>query len=96
MSEIENLVFEGGGVRGIAFTGAIQCLEEKGILKNVKRFAGSSAGALAATMLALNYNASEFKYLRCWPNIYRKINVFTTFTEECGRNLNQISFPEKF
>ncbi len=33
----ENLVFEGGGVKGIAYVGAMQVLEEKGILGQIRR-----------------------------------------------------------
>jgi len=32
-----NLVFEVGGVKGIAYVGALQVLEEKGILANIVR-----------------------------------------------------------
>ena len=31
----ENLVFEGGGIRGIAFGGVIKCLDELGVLKKL-------------------------------------------------------------
>ncbi|MBQ0128550.1 MAG: patatin-like phospholipase family protein, partial [bacterium] len=40
-----NLVFEGGGVRGIAYAGALEVLEEEKILRKIKRVAGTSAGA---------------------------------------------------
>ncbi len=59
MNTIENLVFEGGGVRGIAYAGAIEALEEKNVLKNVKRVAGTSAGAITAALVSLNYDAAE-------------------------------------
>jgi NTE family protein len=55
----ENLVFKAGGVKGIAYGGAIQALEEAGILLNIKRVSGSSAGAPTATAVALNYTAEE-------------------------------------
>jgi NTE family protein len=55
----KNLVFEGGGVRGMAYAGAIKTLEEKGILQNIERTAGSSAGAIAALVVSLNYTAME-------------------------------------
>ncbi|MEO6133738.1 MAG: patatin-like phospholipase family protein, partial [Ginsengibacter sp.] len=55
----KNLVLEGGGVRGLAYAGALQVLEEKGILKNIENVAGSSAGAIAGLMVALNYNSHE-------------------------------------
>ena len=57
MREIENLVFEGGGVLGFAYVGVVQVLDEKNILKNCKRFAGSSAGAITAALLACGANS---------------------------------------
>jgi NTE family protein len=59
--EIDSLVFEGGGVKGIAYIGGLQVLEEKGILKDIKKFAGSSAGAIIASLLALKYSISEIE-----------------------------------
>jgi len=50
---IENLAFEGGGVRGIAYAGALKTLEGENLLANVKRVAGTSAGAFAALVLSL-------------------------------------------
>ena len=53
MSQFRNLVFEGGGVKGIAYAGAVAVLEEKEILPDIRRVAGTSAGAITATLLAL-------------------------------------------
>ncbi len=55
--EFENLVFEGGGVKGLAFCGALEVLEEKDVMKNIKRLVGSSAGAITAGLLACGYTA---------------------------------------
>ena len=55
----KNLVFEGGGVKGTAYGGAIYILENKNIIKNIKRVAGTSAGAITATLIALNFNSKE-------------------------------------
>ncbi len=54
-----NLVFEGGGVKGIAYAGALRVLEEKGILAGVTRVGGTSAGAINAVLVGLNYSVSE-------------------------------------
>ncbi len=54
-----NLVFEGAGVRGIAYSGAITALESLGVLKNIHRFAGTSAGAIYAILLAVGFNAKD-------------------------------------
>jgi NTE family protein len=55
-----NLVFEGGGVKGIAYGGALEVLEQSQITPQVERVAGTSAGAITATMVGLNYTAAEF------------------------------------
>ena len=57
----KNLVFEGGGVKGIGFVGALQVLEDKHILENIKRFGGTSAGAITALILGLGYTISELE-----------------------------------
>lgn len=56
-----NLVFEGGGVLGLAYIGALEILEEKDILKDIKRIGGASAGAINALLLSLGYTNSELK-----------------------------------
>ncbi|XP_078585904.1 uncharacterized protein LOC144867709 [Branchiostoma floridae x Branchiostoma japonicum] len=55
----ENLVLKGGGAKGIAYIGACQVLDEAGILPNIKRFAGTSAGAITATLLAIGMSPQE-------------------------------------
>lgn len=57
----ENLVFEGGGNKGLAYCGAVRVLEEIGVWPNIKRFAGSSAGAMTAALLAVGYNSFEIE-----------------------------------
>lgn len=57
--EYRNLVMEGGGVRGLAYAGALQILEERGILSDLENVGGSSAGAIAGLMVALNYSTAE-------------------------------------
>lgn len=59
--EIQNLVFEGAGVRGLAYVGAIRELEDRNCLSNVQRVAGTSAGAIAALTLSLGYSAAEME-----------------------------------
>ena len=56
-----NLVFEGGSVKGIAYVGALEELEKRGIMPNILRGGGTSAGAINAVLLALNYSADEMR-----------------------------------
>lgn len=55
----KNLALEGGGVRGLAYSGALEVLEQKNILQSIERIAGSSAGAIAGLMISLGYNSKE-------------------------------------
>ncbi len=55
----KNLVFEGGGVKGIAYVGAMETLREKGILPNITRVGGTSAGAINAVLVGLNYSPEK-------------------------------------
>lgn len=57
--QYKNLVLEGGGVRGLAYVGAMQVLDSLGILKNIERVGGTSAGAIQAMMLSIGYTPTE-------------------------------------
>ncbi|GIM27411.1 phospholipase [Clostridium polyendosporum] len=54
-------IFQGGGVKGIGFVGAICYLEEQGYTWG--KLAGTSAGALVASLLAVGYKGSELKQI---------------------------------
>lgn len=74
-------VFSGGGIRGIAFVGAIAVLEERGFL--FERVAGTSAGSIIAAMLASGYSSEE---------MYREINQLT-LTDILDKRKWTIPFP---
>ncbi|MCU9613848.1 patatin-like phospholipase family protein [Caldibacillus lycopersici] len=50
-------VFSGGGIKGLAFIGAYEELEAKGI--TFSRLAGTSAGSIIASLIAAGYTAQE-------------------------------------
>jgi NTE family protein len=52
-------VFEGGGVKGIGLVGAVYEIEKAGYV--FENLAGTSAGAIVASLLAVGYNAEEIK-----------------------------------
>lgn len=53
-------VFEGGGVKGIAFAGAVAAAEEAGI-DRWKNVAGTSAGAIVACLLVVGYDGERLR-----------------------------------
>jgi len=87
---INTLIFEGGGIKGLSYVGALKELEENNIidLENIKYVGGTSAGAIVATLIAsehstsdmhdilFNTNWGKFKDGRFMSNIFRLINQF--------------------
>jgi predicted acylesterase/phospholipase RssA len=58
---MNTLCFSGGGIRGIAFAGALSYLESINNIKleNINTFIGTSIGAVYATLLALKYDITD-------------------------------------
>ncbi len=58
-TQYENLVFEGAGMRGLAYTGVITELEQQGVLENINKVGGTSAGSIVSLALSLGYTPEE-------------------------------------
>ncbi|MGZ5243903.1 MAG: patatin-like phospholipase family protein [Bacteroidia bacterium] len=54
-----NLVLEGAGIRGIAYSGALMELQEHKILDSISRVGGTSAGAITALAVSIGYSPQE-------------------------------------
>jgi len=61
-----DIVCEGGGVRGIALVGALAVLEERGY--QPQNLAGTSAGAIIATLRAAEYSPAEIYAIMTSPD----------------------------
>ena len=59
----ENVVIEGGGPKVLASLGSIKWLENAKLLTKTKRFAGTSAGAILAALLATGHSIEEIEKL---------------------------------
>lgn len=60
---IENLVFEGGGILGIAYLGVLDYLHKNGLMANVKRASGTSAGAITACITSFQLPFNDVKLI---------------------------------
>lgn len=58
---VKNLVFEGAGLRGIAYCGVVGELESKKIMESVEKVGGTSSGAIVALMISLGYSGKEMQ-----------------------------------
>lgn len=76
----DNLCLQGGGIKGCAFLGMARALVELDKLSSIKRFIGSSAGAIFATGLACGIPVHEMEAI-----IYA-----TDFTQFMDGNYGQI------
>lgn len=54
-------IFQGGGMKGIAYVGAYLALEEKGFV--CKKAAGTSIGAVIAGLITAGYKGKELAYI---------------------------------
>ena len=62
----KQFVFEGGGVKGIGFLGALQQFEKTygpRSLNQIERVAGASAGAIMALFMGLNFTLKEMEHV---------------------------------
>lgn len=105
MRAFEALIFEGGGSKGVAHTGALKELHDSGRLAGIRRFAGSSAGAITALLLAADFTPceigdivtrapwAELLHDRCGVirDIYRLVRNFGLYQGDVMRNyLNSV------
>ncbi len=74
-----DLVFEGGGAKGVAFLGALKALEEANIKPG--RLLGTSAGAMMATFIAAGIDSESLKHILTdrLPSGHRRMSVFSDY-----------------
>ena len=88
---IENLVLRGGGAKGISYGAALEQFQQAGYLDNVKRIAGSSAGALTATCLACGVSASHFDKIES-EQLFK--SAVTTYMKDTQNIYPDLKFAE--
>lgn len=62
-NKMKNLVFEGGGILGIAYLGVLDYLFHNGIMNNSRRVAGTSAGSITACITSFNLPFNDVKVI---------------------------------
>jgi NTE family protein len=61
LGAVRRLVFEGGGVKGVAYVGALDVLAERGVLERIEAVGGASVGSITALLLAVGYSPAEIE-----------------------------------
>lgn len=88
----ENICVEGGGAAIIAVGGVLIELENRGILQNLKRYAGTSAGAIVATALCVGYTGSEIADLLIKTDFNQFLDDSWGITSDLYRLYNEYGY----
>lgn len=94
--DYEYLVLSGGGIKGIAYVGAIQELDKMGVLYDadgnfkIKGIAGSSAGTIIAVLLAIGYKPDEIN------NIMNEMDFASIVDDKIGYLRDGYNFITKY
>lgn len=88
----EVLVLPGGGARLFSVTGVRQALDDAGVLKGIKRVAGTSAGALIGLPIALGYDQKDLndivynsRFAQFYAESTKKFKVVTKIVESTSK-----------
>merc|ERR1719188_1013567 len=101
-TKYEAIAIEGGGSKGIAYSGVFKRMEEEGLMKGIKKFAGTSAGAQVALYLATGHTSEEISQINVnqdWEKVFDMakgccstlVNLYraTTKLAVCGDHLEK-------
>lgn len=77
MQHIRHLVISGGGLKGIAFLGTLECLQRHDRLNfdTIHTFAGSSAGSILSVMLVCGFTVAEIFKVAYDVNVKELIDI---------------------
>lgn len=89
------LVLSGGGMKAIAQIGALQVLEEEGILNDISTIAGTSAGAILGCLLLIGYTPLQLKDFVMLFDVKKmkanvNSNIFCEYGLDTGQNIMQV------
>jgi NTE family protein len=95
MNNIDTICISGGGVKGLAFIGALQFLHSIHFIKShyIKNFVGTSVGSMISFILAIGYTFDElfdfvidFNFQKLEPNVDID-NLFSSFGIDNGQKV---------
>jgi predicted acylesterase/phospholipase RssA len=72
----DTLVLSGASTKGIATLGSLQNLTDKGLLTEIDKFVGTSAGAMICYLLAIGYSPIEIVVHICTNQLLEKMQHF--------------------
>jgi len=71
---IDDVSMSGGGAKGVANSGLVKTLTENNVMELVRRFSGSSAGAISAALLASGMSHADFDRISDYVSLVSLLN----------------------
>jgi len=90
----ENLIFEGGGAKGIAHIGALKGLAERGYLDGLRRVGGTSVGAITAALVALGCSPRELEGIIASIDLEKVLDCRSEYKKEFPKLLDAVNGDE--
>lgn len=87
MNDINTLVISGGGIFGFSVLGALTHFAEKGVLADIKTYAGTSMGAIISYLLCIGCTPMEITLLLHTKKILKKLGDFDIVTGTKGQGI---------
>jgi len=71
--QYDTIVLSGGVTKGFGLVGSLQYLQDKGILPTIRKFIGTSIGAIIAYLVCIGYNPIEIMIISCQRKIFENL-----------------------
>lgn len=72
--QYDTLVLSGGLTKGFGIVGSLQYLQDKRILPCIKKYIGTSIGAIIAYLVCIGYSPIEIMIISCQKKIFEKMS----------------------
>lgn len=90
--QLNNIVFQGGGVKGVAYIGVINALSNHKLYNGLNGFAGTSAGSICAMLCALRVPRKDFQKLIWELNLEQFLDDSTGYIRDLIRVWRKFGF----
>lgn len=69
----DTLILSGGSTKGFGIVGSLQYLQDNGMLPHIRKFIGTSIGAILAYLVCIGYNPIEIMIVSSQKQVFEKM-----------------------
>ena len=92
MKNYNTLILSGGGIRGFGLLGSLQFLLLNNYLHNIRKFIGTSIGAIVAVFIIVGYDPTEIIIIFIQRNYFNQLGSYSLIQAIKGNGF--LSFEE--